>query len=121
MFDISNRNSRKTYLLNVFGSKGSMEGRAYDSTKITVLTAKKNCDGTTGLDTETLVWGLSDNAKKLAHLNFSQIGPVLVELDVEDQLRGQGEKEKRTQVVHDLRILQPEFGGAAAPANKKAA
>ncbi len=121
MFEISSRTSRKTYLLNAVASKGEMEGRPYDSTKLTVLTSRKNSDGSSGLDTEILVWGTSDNKKKIAHLNFSQIGPVLVELEVEDQLRGKGEKEKRTQIVHDLRILQPEFGGAPAPASKKAA
>jgi hypothetical protein len=112
MFEMSTRTTRKTFITNCYPSKGEMEGRPYDSTKVTVLAARRNPNSTVGLDTEILNWGTAENYKKLQHINFLQVGPVLVELEVEDQLRGKGEKEKRTQVIHDVRILQPEHGGS---------
>lgn len=124
MFEIESRFERKTYLLNCEPSKGAsvIDGKAveWDKTEITCLVPRKNRDGRMGLDVEKLVWGKSENASKLAHLQFASCGPLQVVLTCENALTGKGDKQKTVTVVHDLRLVQPNDSGLTN-APKKAA
>lgn len=70
-------------------SKGEMEGRPYDSTKIYVQT-KMNVDSgdMMGFATTEYNWGLSDNFDKLLGLKF----PIQADVDMELITSGKSSK-----------------------------
>lgn len=70
-------------------SKGEMEGRPYDSTKIYVQT-KMNSDGgeMVGFATTEYNWGLSDNFDKISAHKF----PMQADVDMELVTSGKGSK-----------------------------
>jgi hypothetical protein len=100
--------TKKTYLMNAYATKGVMKetGLAYDSTTLWLMTPQRNPGGSVGLGYEAVKWGTSDNFEKIKHLNFSNIGPVQVEVDVEEVTTGAGEKQKKVTVCHNVRLVQ---------------
>lgn len=85
-------------------SKGEMEGRPYDSTKIYVQTRMDPSKGTmVGTATEEYTWGLSDNFEKLKDLKF----PLQASVDFEQVTSGNRVKI----IVMDVQLLP-----AASPA-----
>lgn len=79
-------------------SKGEMEGRPYDSTKIYVQTRMDPSKGTmVGTATEQYDWGLSDNFELLKNLKF----PLQANVDFEQVTSGKSSKT----IVMDVQLL----------------
>ena len=79
-------------------SKGEMEGRPYDSTKIYVETRMDPTKGTmAGKATEEYNWGLSDNFDTIKDLKF----PLQANVDFEQVTSGTRSKT----IVMDVQIL----------------
>jgi hypothetical protein len=111
--------TRRAHLINAYPSKGTIKesGQMYDSTKITIMVVKANPGGTRGFTTLELKWGSSDNYNKIKHLNFLELGPIAVDLQIEEVVRGSGENESREMVVHDMTLVER----AVKPTSLKAA
>lgn len=70
-------------------SKGEMEGRPYDSTKIYVQTKMNSDNGEmVGFATTEYSWGLSDNFEKLRAHKF----PMQADIDMDIITSGKGSK-----------------------------
>ena len=79
-------------------SKGEMEGRPYDSTKIYVQTRMDPSKGTmVGTATEEYAWGLSDNFQKLKDLKF----PIIANVEFEQVTSGRSSKT----IIMDLQLI----------------
>ena len=76
---------QKVVITGAKSSKGEMEGRPYDSTKIYVQVRMDPSKGNmVGTATEEYSWGLSDNFDKLKDLKF----PVDANVDFEQVTSG---------------------------------
>jgi hypothetical protein len=108
MFLGDTRFTKKTYLMNAYATKGVIKesGIAFDATTLWLMTPQRNPGGSIGLGYEVAKWGTSENFEKIKHLNFSNIGPVQVEVEIEEVTTGSGEKQKKVTVCHNLRLIQ---------------
>jgi hypothetical protein len=99
--------TRRAHLINAYPSKGTIKesGLMYDSTKVTVMVVKSNPGGSKGFTTLELKWGSSDNYNKIKHLNFLELGPVAVDLQVEEVVLGSGENERREMLIYDMLLI----------------
>ena len=99
--------TRRAHLINAYPSKGTIKesGLMYDSTKITVMVVKGNPGGTKGFTTVDMKWGDSSNYDKIKHINFLELGPVSVDLEVEEIVLGSGDNERREAIVHELTLV----------------
>lgn len=89
---------QKVTITGAKSSKGEMEGRPYDSTKIYVQVRMDPSKGTmVGSASEEYNWGLSDNFDKLKDLKF----PVQAEVDFENVSNGKSSKI----IVMDVKLL----------------
>lgn len=78
-------------------SKGDMEGRPYDSTKIYVQTKMNEQNGEMiGFATTEYNWGLSDNFEKLRNYKF----PIQANIDLELITNGKTSKV----IVNDVQV-----------------
>jgi len=77
-------------------SKGDIEGRPYDSTKIYVQTKMNSDNGEMiGFATSEYNWGLSDNFEKLRGLKF----PIHADIEMEIVTSGRSTKMIVTDVI----------------------
>jgi hypothetical protein len=113
--------TKRTYLMNAYATKGIIKetGVSFDSTTLWLMVPQQNPGGTFGLGYEAVKWGDSTNFEKIKHLNFINLGPVQVEVELEEMQKGSGEKEKKVTVVHNLRLIQMSDVGVAAGQNAK--
>ncbi|MCL2658828.1 MAG: hypothetical protein FWD62_15740 [Betaproteobacteria bacterium] len=121
LFLANSRFTKRTYLMNAYASKGTIRetGVVFDATHLWLMTPQKNPGGTMGLGYEAVKWGDSTNYERIKHINLLSTGPIQVEVELEEVMQGQGEREKKITVVHNLRIVQP-GDDQASPAKKSA-
>lgn len=108
---LTNRFTQKTLMLGCWASKGVMKesNRAYDSTKVRLMCLDKVSGGAQALGFEDLAWGDSSNFEHVKHLNPAVIGPVEVEVELEEQhtkVRGQDGRD-RPATVRTIVSLKP--------------
>jgi len=123
LFFGDNRFTKKKYLLNAYASKGVIKetGVVFDSTHVWLMVPQKNPGGTMGLGYEALKWGDSSNFDKIKHINFLNTGPVAVEVELEEIQQGTGDREKKVNIVHSLRLLQLSDAAREVQLTKKVA
>ncbi len=95
---------QKVMITGAKSSKGEMEGRPYDSTKIYVQVRMDPSKGNmVGSATEEYSWGLSDNFDKLKDLKF----PVEANVDFEQVTSG-----NRVKII----VMDVQLSTTASPA-----
>ena len=99
--------TKRSYMINAYPTLWTdpKSGKVYDSTKIWLLCPHNNTNGTKGLNYEEIVYGTSEKYKELEGIDYIKGGPVAVEVVVEESISGKGEKERKVQVCHQLKLI----------------
>lgn len=90
---LTSRRTEKTYLMGAWPSKGSFKDdktgqmKDYDSTKIRLLQTDRVAGGNRALGIGDHSWGDSTNFEKIKHLDPTRMGPILVEIEYEPEVR----------------------------------
>ncbi|MFD0950401.1 hypothetical protein ACFQ0F_08385 [Paraperlucidibaca wandonensis] len=101
--------SKKSYLMNIYPSKGVIQssGQAYDTTHVWLMAQQKNPNGTSGFTVEMCRWGTSENAAKFDHIRLDQTGPIEVEIELREVHKGTGDNERKEIEILNMRLVQP--------------
>ena len=116
---LNSRKIEKTYLLGAWASKGVMQdtGKAYDSTKVRLMQKDRVGGGGHALGYQDHQWGDSTNFDKIKHLDPCQLGPILVEIEYEEENKTSKTSDGRSIDVTIKKIfeLRPVEAAAAKP------
>jgi len=105
---LNNSAIKKTYLMNIYPSKGVIKesGQVYDSTVLFLMATQKNPNGSYGFTCETCKWGTSENYQRFEHLRLMETGPIEVEIEFRENVRGSGDNERKETEILNMRIAQ---------------
>jgi hypothetical protein len=121
------RKTERTYLLGAWASKGVIKesGQVYDSTKVRLMCLDRVGGNGQALGFQDEPWGTSENFQKIAHLDPVKLGPLLVDIEYEEEdknVKADGGKfiKQRVRKILELRPVEVAAAGGKAGTLKAA-